>query len=57
MGLFVKAETALMEVKKISPAEEAIVDAEIARLRAVDNERQRAADKKMRGWLSRDSKP
>ncbi|KAI6123590.1 hypothetical protein EV401DRAFT_1271570 [Pisolithus croceorrhizus] len=57
IGYFEKAETALMEVKKISPTEEAIVDAELARLRAVDNERQRVADKKMRGWLSRDSKP
>ncbi|KAI5983357.1 hypothetical protein EDD15DRAFT_1892190 [Pisolithus albus] len=57
MGFFEKAETALLEAKKVSPAEETIVDAEIARLRAVDNERQRVADKKMRGWLSRDIKP
>lgn len=57
IGYIEKAETALMEVKKVSPTEEAIVDAELARLRAVDNERQRVADKKMRGWLSRDSKP
>ncbi|KIO15235.1 hypothetical protein M404DRAFT_991954 [Pisolithus tinctorius Marx 270] len=55
-GYFEKAETALMEVKKISPAEETIVDAELTRLRAIDNERQKVADKKMRGWLSRDKK-
>ncbi|KAI6025959.1 hypothetical protein F5J12DRAFT_811570 [Pisolithus orientalis] len=55
-GYFEKAETALTEVKKISPAEETIVDAELTRLRAIDNERQKVADKKMRGWLSRDKK-
>ncbi|KAI6042851.1 hypothetical protein EDC04DRAFT_862003 [Pisolithus marmoratus] len=55
-GYFDKAEATLTEVKKISPAEEAIVDAELTRLRAIDDERQRVADKKMRGWLSRDKK-
>ncbi|KAI6108068.1 hypothetical protein F5141DRAFT_1005355, partial [Pisolithus sp. B1] len=54
IGYIEKAETALSyspSTHHTSPSEEAIVDAELARLRAVDNERQRVADKKMRGNL------
>ncbi|KAI6042607.1 hypothetical protein EDC04DRAFT_2564164, partial [Pisolithus marmoratus] len=58
-GYFDKAEATLTEVKKnsfpltyrTSRSEEAIVDAELTRLRAIDDERQRVADKKMRGNL------
>jgi len=57
LGYFEKAEVVLIEVKKIAPNEAAMVDAELARQRAVDRERQKAQDKKLRGWLSREKKP
>jgi len=56
LGFFERAEVALTEAKKIAPNESALVDAELARQRAVDRERQRAHDQKLRGWLSREKK-
>ncbi|KIM67550.1 hypothetical protein SCLCIDRAFT_1210202 [Scleroderma citrinum Foug A] len=54
LGFIEKAEETLLEAKKISsPAEVPLVEAELARLRALDRERQKAADQRMRGFLSR----
>ncbi|KAG9314979.1 hypothetical protein JVU11DRAFT_4088 [Chiua virens] len=57
LGYFERAETALLEAKKVAPNEAAMVDAELARQRVVDRERQKAHDQKLRGWLSREKKP
>ncbi|KAH7930201.1 TPR-like protein [Leucogyrophana mollusca] len=56
LGYFEKAEKILEDLKKKSPSEGPMADAELARLRAADKERQKAHDQKMRGWLSREKK-
>ncbi|KAG8213315.1 hypothetical protein J3R82DRAFT_11795 [Butyriboletus roseoflavus] len=56
LGYFEKAEVVLLEAKKIAPNEAPLVDAELARQRAADRERQKAHDQKLRGWLSREKK-
>ncbi|KIJ66980.1 hypothetical protein HYDPIDRAFT_174285 [Hydnomerulius pinastri MD-312] len=56
LGYFEKAEVVLTEVKKVAPNEAPMVDAELARQRAADKERQKVHDQKMRGWLSREKK-
>ncbi|KAG2130839.1 uncharacterized protein EDB93DRAFT_1212576 [Suillus bovinus] len=56
LGFFEKAETALNEIKKVAPNEAPMVDAELARQKSMDRERQKAHDQKMRGWLSREKK-
>ncbi|KAL4072683.1 hypothetical protein V8B97DRAFT_1917054 [Scleroderma yunnanense] len=53
LGYVEKAEETLLEVKRISPGEAELVDAELSRLHARERERQKVADQKMRGWLSR----
>ncbi|OAX37290.1 TPR-like protein [Rhizopogon vinicolor AM-OR11-026] len=57
LGYFEKAEAVLNEIKKVAPNEAPMADAEIARQKAMDRERQKAHDQKMRGWLSREKKP
>ncbi|KAG1744141.1 uncharacterized protein EDB91DRAFT_1124701 [Suillus paluster] len=56
LGFFEKAETALNEIKKVAPNEAPMADAELARQKSMDRERQKAHDQKMRGWLSREKK-
>jgi len=51
-GFFDKAKKLLLEQKKKNPEDEAIVDAEISRLAAIDAERTRAHKKKMKGFLA-----
>ncbi|KAF8554636.1 TPR-like protein [Imleria badia] len=53
LGFFEKAEVVLAEAKKIAPngMQAPLVDAELARQRAVDRERQKAHDQKLRGML------
>jgi len=57
LGYFEKAETVLLEAKKVAPNEAPLVDAELARQRVADRERQKAHDQKLRGWLPREKKP
>ncbi|KAF9223765.1 TPR-like protein [Gyrodon lividus] len=56
LGYFERAEVVLAEVKKVAPSEAPMVDAELARQRVVDREKQRIHDQKLRGWLSREKK-
>ncbi|KIK96779.1 hypothetical protein PAXRUDRAFT_825579 [Paxillus rubicundulus Ve08.2h10] len=56
LGYFERAEVVLAEVKKVAPNEAPMVDAELARQRAVDREKQKMHDQKLRGWLSREKK-
>ncbi|KAG1823943.1 uncharacterized protein BJ212DRAFT_1327240 [Suillus subaureus] len=56
LGFFEKAETALNEIKKVAPNEAPMADAELARQKMMDRERQKVHDQKMRGWLSREKK-
>ncbi|KAG1753381.1 hypothetical protein EDB19DRAFT_1668984 [Suillus lakei] len=56
LGFFEKAETALNEIKKVAPNEAPMADAELARQKTMDRERQKVHDQKMRGWLSREKK-
>ncbi|KJA26242.1 hypothetical protein HYPSUDRAFT_133165 [Hypholoma sublateritium FD-334 SS-4] len=48
-GFFDKALKVLEELKKKNPTDTALVDQEIARLRAIDNEREKAHKNKMKG--------
>lgn len=56
LGYFERAEVVLAEVKKVAPNEAPMVDAELARQRVVDREKQKMHDQKLRGWLSRERK-
>jgi len=56
LGFFEKAEVVLNEIKKVAPNEAPMVDAELARQKGMDRERQKAHDQKLRGWLSREKK-
>lgn len=51
-GFFDKAKKVLEELKKKNPDDAAAVDAEITRLAAIDAERTKAQNKKMKGFLS-----
>ncbi|KAJ3529880.1 hypothetical protein NMY22_g8818 [Coprinellus aureogranulatus] len=53
-GFFEKAEKVLEDLKKKNPTDAGIVDQEIARLRVIDNERERASRKQFKGFLSKD---
>lgn len=54
LGFIEKAEETLLEAKKVSsPAEIPLVEAELVRLRALDRERQKVADQRLRGFLAR----
>jgi len=56
LGYFEKAEAVLNEIKKVAPNETSMADAELARQKGMDRERQKAHDQKLRGWLSREKK-
>ncbi|EAU85357.2 hypothetical protein CC1G_07051 [Coprinopsis cinerea okayama7 len=53
-GFFEKAVKILEEVKTKNPSDAAICDQEIARLRVIDNERERAHKQKLKGFLNKD---
>ncbi|KAF9000682.1 hypothetical protein BDQ17DRAFT_1359343 [Cyathus striatus] len=53
-GFFDKSLKVLEELKTKNPTDAAMVDAEIARLRAIDNERERIHKQKLKGFLNRD---
>jgi len=55
-GFFDKALKVLEDLKKKNPTDATLVDQEIARLRAIDDERERAHKKKMKGWLNKAEK-
>ncbi|PPR05792.1 hypothetical protein CVT24_006847 [Panaeolus cyanescens] len=48
-GFFEKAEKVLEDLKKKNPSDAALADQEIARLKVIDNARERAHKKKMKG--------
>ncbi|GLB40369.1 putative bone development [Lyophyllum shimeji] len=56
MGFFDKAVKILEEVKEKNPTDAPAVDAELSRLRAIDNERERANKQKLKGFLNRAEK-
>ncbi|KAJ7928909.1 TPR-like protein [Mycena leptocephala] len=53
-GYFERAVKLLEDMKSKSPADAALADAELTRLRAIDKERERANNKKLKGFLTRD---
>ncbi|KAF8169756.1 hypothetical protein BJ912DRAFT_998801 [Pholiota molesta] len=55
-GFFDKAVKVLEDLKTKNPSDVALVDQEIARLRAIDDERERAHKKKMKGFLNKAEK-
>jgi len=55
-GFFEKAVKILEEVKEKNPTDGPIVDAELARLRALDNEREKAHKQKLKGFLNKAEK-
>jgi len=52
-GYFEKAEKILEQLKSESAADVPAADAELARLRTIDNERERASRQKMKGFLKK----
>jgi len=55
-GFFEKALKVLEELKKKNPSDAALVDQEIARLKAIDDEREKVHKKKMKGFLNKAEK-
>jgi len=55
-GFFDKAVTVLEDLKKKNPTDITLVSQEIARLRALDNERERVHKQKMKGFLNKADK-
>lgn len=55
-GFFEKALKVLNELKTQNPSDAAIADQEIARLKAIDDERDRANKKKLKGFLNKAEK-
>jgi len=55
-GFSEKAVGILEEVKEKNPTDAGIVDSELARLRAIDNERERANKQKLKGFLNKAEK-
>ncbi|RXW18131.1 hypothetical protein EST38_g7712 [Candolleomyces aberdarensis] len=53
-GFFEKAVKILEDLKKKNPSDATVVDQEVARLRVIDEERERAHRKKLKGFLSKD---
>ncbi|KAJ6531926.1 TPR-like protein [Mycena capillaripes] len=54
MGYFERAVKLLEDLKSKSTADAALAEAELTRLRALDKERERANNKKLKGFLMRD---
>jgi len=55
-GYFERAEKILEDLVKKNPSDTPVVNAELARLRAADKERERQQNQKLKGWLNRESK-
>ncbi|CAA7267065.1 unnamed protein product [Cyclocybe aegerita] len=55
-GFFEKALKVLEDLKTKNPSDTALVDTEIARLRTIDNERERVHKQKMKGFLNKAEK-
>ncbi|KAJ3515488.1 hypothetical protein NLJ89_g1718 [Agrocybe chaxingu] len=55
-GFFEKALKVLEDLKAKNPSDTSLVDTEIARLRAIDNERERVHKQKMKGFLNKAEK-
>jgi len=55
-GFFDKALKILEDIKTKNPSDATLVDQEIARLRAIDDERERVHKKKMKGFLNKAEK-
>jgi len=53
-GFFERSVKILEDVKTKNPTDAVMVDAEIARLRAIDNEREKVHKQKLKGFLTRD---
>lgn len=53
-GFYEKAVKILTDVKSKSPADAAACDQELARLRAIDDEREKAHKKKLKGFLNKE---
>ncbi|PCH42203.1 TPR-like protein [Wolfiporia cocos MD-104 SS10] len=56
LGYFEKAEKILEDLLKKNTADAPAINAELARLRAVDKEREKAHNQKLRGFLNREKK-
>lgn len=56
LGFFEKAEKVLEELKTKNPADASNATIELARLRAIDQAREKAHKQKLKGFLSRDKK-
>jgi len=54
LGFFEKAEKLLSDLLAKDSADSVAIQAELVRLKTMDKEREKAHNKKMRGWLSRD---
>ncbi|KAF8896278.1 hypothetical protein BD779DRAFT_1659859 [Infundibulicybe gibba] len=54
LGFFEKSVKILEEVKTKNPSDANAVDSEVARLRVIDNEKEKAHKQKLKGFLSRD---
>ncbi|KAJ7285123.1 hypothetical protein C8J57DRAFT_1290501 [Mycena rebaudengoi] len=54
LGYFERAVKILEDLKTKNPSDTAMADAELSRLRAIDKERERANNKKLKGFLMRD---
>ncbi|TFY78053.1 hypothetical protein EWM64_g5959 [Hericium alpestre] len=56
LGYFERAEKILEDLLQKNPADAAGVNAELSRLRAIDKERERVHNQKLKGWLNREKK-
>lgn len=54
LGWFERGEPILLDVRKRNPGDAPTIDAELTRLRAIEKERERKANQKMKGWYNRD---
>ncbi|KII85220.1 hypothetical protein PLICRDRAFT_45401 [Plicaturopsis crispa FD-325 SS-3] len=57
LGYFEKAQKVLDELVSKNPDDAVIVTAELNRLRAIDREREKAQNKKLKGFLTKEKKP
>ena len=56
-GFYEKAVKILTEVKDKNPPDGPAVDAELARLKVIDDERERVHKQKLKGFLNKEKKP
>ncbi|KAI0065329.1 TPR-like protein [Artomyces pyxidatus] len=54
LGFFERAEGVLNDLVKKNPSDATVANTELSRLRAIDKERERQHNQKLKGWLNRD---